>query len=79
MSYIICITPSCTICHEILQKLEDIEVEFKIKNLEIDDDCHVSIIPALFYEDNLIAYGKDIINYFKHKKHLPISVASYED
>lgn len=44
------------------------KVEFELKTLEADDDCEIAIIPALFHEKRLIAYGNDILSYFKQKK-----------
>jgi len=69
MSYTLCISPSCPSCEEILGLLKDMKVKVNVQNLQLENDCEVSIIPALFKGKRLIAYGKDIVRYFKkHKK-----------
>lgn len=68
MSYTICISPSCANCQEIMLKLKEMNVEFEAKNIELEKNCEVSIIPALFMGTQLIAYGKDILRYFKRKE-----------
>lgn len=47
--------------------LRKMKIKPNVKNVELDQSCDVSIIPALFYGDKLLAYGKDIVYYFKNK------------
>jgi len=68
MSYTLCISPSCPSCEEILALLKEMEVKIKVRDLQQDEYCEVSIIPALFKGKRLIAYGKDIVRYFKKLK-----------
>ena len=69
MSYTLCISPSCPSCEEILGLLDEMKINISVRNIQQDNTCEVSIIPALFKGKRLIAYGKDIVRYFKkHKK-----------
>ena len=68
MSYTLCISPSCPSCEEILGLLENMKVKVNVRNIQTEMDCKVSIIPALFKGKRLIAYGKDIVRYFKKHK-----------
>ena len=44
------------------------KVSVEIKDVQKVKNCDVSIIPALFKGKKLIAYGKDIIHYFKKRE-----------
>ncbi len=69
MSYTLCISASCPSCEKIIGLLQDMKVKVNIKDVQLEPNCDVSIIPALFKGNKLIAYGKDIVFYFrKHKK-----------
>lgn len=41
------------------------KIKVEIKDVQLEQNCDVSIIPALFKGKKLIAYGKDIVYYFK--------------
>lgn len=68
MNYTICISPNCASCTDILNTLNEMKIKLEVKDINSDIDCSISIIPALFKGKRLIAYGKDIINYFRKKK-----------
>ncbi len=69
MSYTLCISASCPSCEKIIGLLHDMKVIVDIKDVQLESNCDVSIIPALFKGNKLIAYGKDIVYYFrKHSK-----------
>jgi hypothetical protein len=65
MSYTLCISTSCASCEKIIGLLQDMKVKVDIKDVQLEQNCDVSIIPALFKGNKLIAYGKDIVSYFK--------------
>ncbi|NJO90903.1 MAG: hypothetical protein HC831_19530 [Chloroflexia bacterium] len=60
MSYTLCISASCPSCEKIINLLQDMKVKVNIKDVQLEPNCDVSIIPALFKGNKLIAYGKTL-------------------
>lgn len=67
MNYSICISPACPYCNYVLKSLKKMDIVVNIKNIEKQKNkfCISPIVPALYRGRILIAYGKDIIKYFK--------------
>lgn len=67
MDYTICISHTCPTCVSTLQSLKNMNINLIVKNIDTDDNSwFVSpIIPALYLGHSLIAYGNDIVKYFK--------------
>jgi glutaredoxin len=67
-SYTLCVSAFCPSCKRVIGLLQDMNVKVEIKDVQLEKNCQVSIIPALFKGNKLIAYGKDIVYYFKKRK-----------
>ena len=67
MNYSLCISPTCPNCIFVLESLNEMKISLKVKNIDKQEHslCPSPIIPALYQGKTLIAYGKDIIKYFK--------------
>lgn len=77
MSYTLFIGKECPACHEVKTYLEDATVSFETVDLNEGQARpelrYVRIVPALFRGNKLLAYGTDIISYFKALDQTPHS------
>ena len=66
MDFTICISPTCPTCISTLQSLKEMDIHLTIQNIDKNEHslCPSPIIPALYDEHRLVAYGNDIVKYF---------------
>ena len=71
MTYTVYTSNHCESCGQVLNYLKEHNILHTVTNLDTDDTklpVNVFIVPALFLNDKLLAYGPDIIKYFE-KQH----------
>lgn len=70
MSYTIFIGDDCHECDEVVEYMSANHPEVPVYNLDRDPErppSHIYVRPTLFKDKDLVAYGSDIIRYFKDK------------
>ncbi len=61
--------PDCRSCDKIIDYIQSNQIDCRVINYHDEKpNLPIFIFPALFYNDRLIAYGDDIITYFKNLK-----------
>jgi len=67
MSYRLFTRTNCSACTEVQTFMENASINFDLVDLDTENNTsggdHVKIVPALFMENRLMAYGSDIITY----------------
>lgn len=67
MNYTLYVNDDCPSCDKMVRFLESIHLNFRVINLSHGGDAptgHVLIVPALFEDKRLVAYGPDIKSRF---------------
>lgn len=68
MKYSVYISNHCEGCEQVLDYLKEHHIQHSVKNIDTDEaspSVNVFIVPALFLNDKLLAYGPDIVRYFE--------------
>lgn len=68
MSYTVFIGDDCHECDEVVEYMKANKPNVPIYNLDRDDKkppLNIYVRPTLFKDEEVIAYGSDIIKYFK--------------
>ena len=66
MSFKLFIKDDCNSCNKIIAFIKENQIDCDIFNIDYDDEPnHIKIVPALFQQNRLLAYGIDIITILK--------------
>jgi len=72
MNYTLYTAENCHQCADVIKFMNDNSIEFDMVNVDLTGRKPPVIIyafPALFLNEDLLAYGTDIKNYFNKKSH----------
>lgn len=71
MNYTLYICNHCQVCEKVVGFLRSNSIVIKEINIDVDkveNDTSLLVVPALFSEGKVIAYGADIIEYMNQNK-----------